>query len=507
LRESSYSTSPQFRIDEEAGIAYNVKIQGFDSENGDPDGNPYITRRHYPKEVLRQAIPLYEGVPVNIDHYADGKWRTFASNFGKITDVYLAADGLRGNMHFNREHEYTKQFLEAARRGFRVGLSPDVLAATAVDGNCLVVTRISEVKSVDLVANPATTTSLQEGAEVKKKSKLNPKNKGLKESTKLERCVKDVKKKGNIDSAWGVCRASLNECGNMKETGMKECECVSASACNSHSLKKHLARKLKEAKTMKIDKKQTINLLKSLKEADDYGMMPDVPPEDIAGDMEGGEGELEQHIGNVVAAILKDDSLDKKAKLKKIGKALDLLEEEEVDPMLEQGEDMEDMDKKDKEKGKDELEESGSDELRGRNQAGQIRAIWAKDPHGDYHPANESKNMDKNLQAGIVALREQVQKQEKEIQSLKEQKAKADRRFLAVKLCDEARIPEDFRTDVFMTQLYEARDEKHLKQLVQWGRAMSASSAPRGMGVHSLHESKEMEFKDAEEFANFIKAS
>lgn len=29
---------------------------------------------------------------------------------------------------------------------------------------------------------------------------------------------------------------------------------------------------------------------------------------------------------------------------------------------------------------------SGSDELRGNNQAGQIRAIWAKDPHGDYHP-------------------------------------------------------------------------------------------------------------------------
>lgn len=32
------------------------------------------------------------------------------------------------------------------------------------------------------------------------------------------------------------------------------------------------------------------------------------------------------------------------------------------------------------------LKESGSDHLRGKNEEGQIRAIWAKDPHGDYHP-------------------------------------------------------------------------------------------------------------------------
>lgn len=36
-------------------------------------------------------------------------------------------------------------------------------------------------------------------------------------------------------------------------------------------------------------------------------------------------------------------------------------------------------------------EESGSDELRGKNQKGQIKAIWGKDPHGDYHPSNESR--------------------------------------------------------------------------------------------------------------------
>jgi hypothetical protein len=35
----------------------------------------------------------------------------------------------------------------------------------------------------------------------------------------------------------------------------------------------------------------------------------------------------------------------------------------------------------------------GSDELRGKNQAGQLRAINAKDPHGDYHPSNHSETL------------------------------------------------------------------------------------------------------------------
>ena len=44
---------------------------------------------------------------------------------------------------------------------------------------------------------------------------------------------------------------------------------------------------------------------------------------------------------------------------------------------------------------------SGSDHLRGKNQEGQMRAIWHNDPHGDYHPSKHEYS--KNPEAAHVA--------------------------------------------------------------------------------------------------------
>ena len=156
LHESVLTASDAVRIDREAGIIFGVKIIGCESRNG----------RHYPNDTLRNALPLYENSKVNLDH-PDGdprKSRSYRARFGVIRNVQLREnEGLFADFWFNPKHSMAEQLLwDAEHAPDNVGFSHNVEAVVKRDKTSVLVEKIVSVRSVDLVADPATTQGLFE---------------------------------------------------------------------------------------------------------------------------------------------------------------------------------------------------------------------------------------------------------------------------------------------------------------------------------------------------------
>jgi hypothetical protein len=144
------------KIDRKAGVIHGVKIIGNHSRNG----------RHYPNSVLADAVGLYEGAKVNLDHTEGAaKPRRYSERFGLIQNVALKEDdGLYADFLFNANHPLAGQFLwDAEHSPGNVGFSHHVEAQIRRNGNDVLVEKITAVRSVDLVADPATTSGLFEG--------------------------------------------------------------------------------------------------------------------------------------------------------------------------------------------------------------------------------------------------------------------------------------------------------------------------------------------------------
>jgi len=159
LRETVLTASNAVRIDRDAGVIFGVKIIGCESRNG----------RHYPNDTLRNAIPLYENSKVNLDH-PDGdprKSRSYHARFGMIRNVQLREnEGLFADFWFNPKHSIAEQLLwDAEHAPDNVGFSHNVEAVVKRDNTAALVERIVSVRSVDLVADPATTQGLFESVE------------------------------------------------------------------------------------------------------------------------------------------------------------------------------------------------------------------------------------------------------------------------------------------------------------------------------------------------------
>ena len=172
LYETVHTPSDSVRIDREAGVIFGVKIIGCESKNG----------RHYPNDTLREAIPLYENSKVNLDHPGDPrKTRSYYDRFGVIRNVHLREnDGLYADFWFNPKHSIAEQLLwDAEHSPDNVGFSHNVEAVVnrsvnrsvsrsacgAHTESANIVERIVAVRSVDLVADPATTQGLFESIE------------------------------------------------------------------------------------------------------------------------------------------------------------------------------------------------------------------------------------------------------------------------------------------------------------------------------------------------------
>jgi hypothetical protein len=156
LQEFVDSGSQRLRVDHDAGVIRGVKLLGLDSRNG----------RRYRENALIEAIALYEGAKVNINHPKGHPLspRDYQDRLGVVRGVqFRAGEGLFGDLHFNPRHALSEQLVwDAEHAPQNVGMSHNVLARTTQHGSDTVVEAITKVQSIDLVADPATTNGLYE---------------------------------------------------------------------------------------------------------------------------------------------------------------------------------------------------------------------------------------------------------------------------------------------------------------------------------------------------------
>jgi hypothetical protein len=133
-----------------------VKIIGCKSKNG----------WNYPAEVLKEAMPLYEGSPVFILHPDEREkkrgHRQLTDHFGSLENVRGNGQGLFADLKIRKAHPLAKAVLEAAPTA-RFGLSHNALVD--MDEGKTTVKKIVQVNSVDLVDKPGTTKNLFEEEE------------------------------------------------------------------------------------------------------------------------------------------------------------------------------------------------------------------------------------------------------------------------------------------------------------------------------------------------------
>ncbi len=157
LQEFVTSRGAQVHVDAAAGIIRGVKLLGLESRNG----------RRYLPGALAQAAALYEGAKVNVNHPKGSPLaaRDYQDRLGSIRNVRTAADGLFGDLHYNPKHALAEQLAwDAQHAPENVGFSHNVEGRTSRSNGQTVVEAIVKVQSVDLVADPATTSSLYESA-------------------------------------------------------------------------------------------------------------------------------------------------------------------------------------------------------------------------------------------------------------------------------------------------------------------------------------------------------
>lgn len=143
-------------VDRAAGIIRGVKILGPSSKNG----------RRYTERAMTAAKGLYEGRGVNADHpLRPGDARSVNDRFGWFENVKIRPAGLFGDFHVLDPQDplAKKLFTAAEQRPDLFGFSHNCLAEGAEDAaGIFVVESITEVRSVDLVVDPATTDGLFE---------------------------------------------------------------------------------------------------------------------------------------------------------------------------------------------------------------------------------------------------------------------------------------------------------------------------------------------------------
>lgn len=154
-------TRTKLAVDREKGVIRDVKILGLESVN----------KRRYTPEAARRAQALYEGIHVNIDHppKKDGPnaSRSSYDRFGKLVNVrFKDGEGLFGDLEYLKAHPMAERIVEAAERMPDIfGLSHNAQGEGKNENGVFIIEQITEVRHVDLVADPATTQSLFESRE------------------------------------------------------------------------------------------------------------------------------------------------------------------------------------------------------------------------------------------------------------------------------------------------------------------------------------------------------
>jgi hypothetical protein len=144
------------RVDRANKVIRGVKILGRFSSNG----------RTYTEGALREAVPMYEGARVFVNHRRprDQRDRQISEVFGVLRNVRYIKDALYGDLHYLENAPSAAQILEAAENAPNtLGLSHHAVGdVTEGPGGREIVDKITHVRSVDIVAEPATTNGLFE---------------------------------------------------------------------------------------------------------------------------------------------------------------------------------------------------------------------------------------------------------------------------------------------------------------------------------------------------------
>jgi hypothetical protein len=164
LREFVAPAAGPGRVDRDAGVVRGVKVLGPESRNG----------RRYLDDAIRRAAPLYEGAKVYADHPdKPTRDRKVADYLGRLRNVRYCEGCLYADLQVMRSHPLAEQLFEAAEsQPFAFGLSHVVDGIVQRRGSEQIVSEIRRVKSVDLVADPATTNGLYEGADMARPKKV-----------------------------------------------------------------------------------------------------------------------------------------------------------------------------------------------------------------------------------------------------------------------------------------------------------------------------------------------
>ncbi len=154
-------------VDREKGIIHGVKVLGHRAPT--KGLREAAKGRRYEDAAMEAAVPLYEGVPVHLNHDgSEGKkraGRVVEDTFGEMRSVRFdkAKRAVYGDLHYNKAHPRAAQMAEAAERFPKtLGMSHMADGAFAIVGGEQVISKILTVECVDLVKNPATTTGLYE---------------------------------------------------------------------------------------------------------------------------------------------------------------------------------------------------------------------------------------------------------------------------------------------------------------------------------------------------------
>jgi hypothetical protein len=155
LTEYADCRGRQLKVDREHSTINDVKLIGINSANG----------RSYVPEALLKARPMYEGAKVNLNHHSGQ--RTYQDRIGAIRNVrFQANEGLFGDFQFNPKHALAEQLIwDAEHAPENLGFSHNADGRINRKAGKVFVEEIIGVRSVDLVADPATTKSLFESLE------------------------------------------------------------------------------------------------------------------------------------------------------------------------------------------------------------------------------------------------------------------------------------------------------------------------------------------------------
>lgn len=173
LEDVVFSPGPH-KVDRERGIIYGVKLGGRESSNN--HGLKGVKRTIYTPSAFEEALPMYGSAKVNVNHPARDRNgeilqadRPAEGRIGWVENARLEDGEPYGDLNLLLEHPMSARLFEAAeRKPGLFAMSHHAFGDGEVRGDTYYVTKIPQIKSVDVVADGGTTKGFFESQNMSK---------------------------------------------------------------------------------------------------------------------------------------------------------------------------------------------------------------------------------------------------------------------------------------------------------------------------------------------------